>query len=101
MTVCVRFNGFVTNKSIQLFKTNDTLDYYFARINNNYIEKVSNSEYFNYCFISRYSDYPAFLYVFVAENYLKSIENIDFLRIILNNLNEIEMEKESIEVKLP
>jgi len=101
MTVCVRFNGFVTNKSIQLFKTNDTLDYYFARINNNYIEKVSNSEYFNYCFISRYSDYPAFLYVFVAENYLKSIENIDFLRIILNNFNEIEIEKESIEVKLP
>jgi hypothetical protein len=98
---CVRFNGFVTNKSIQLYKTNNTLDFFSATINNYYIENVSNSEYFKYSFISRYSYYPAFLYVFVAENYLKSIENIDFLRIILNNLNEIEIEKESIEMKLP
>ncbi len=45
---CVRFNGFVTNKSIQLYKTNNTLDFFSATINNYYIENVSNSEYLLY-----------------------------------------------------
>ena len=45
---CVRFNGVVTNKSIELFKANTTLDLYHILLKNSYQEYISMNEYYRY-----------------------------------------------------
>jgi len=91
---CLRFNA-VTNRSGELFKASSILDRLQIFSNNFYRENISYIEYYNYTFI-----YDSF-YVFVSNNYLKSFENIQFLRIDPGSSYKFEIEKVSIETKLP
>jgi len=91
---CLRFNG-LTNKSIQLFKASSTEDLFKVGIKNNYIVSISDNEYLNYSFHISYSN------VYIRDNHLNSLENIEPFVLLINNHYQIGKLKESIEIKLP
>ena len=91
---CVRFNG-VTYKSLELFKASLPEDYFEIVIKDFYTENVNSNEYYTFSLRNNY------LLVFIADNLLNSFEKIQPLNLDLNKLYFIEIEKESIEVKLP
>ena len=97
---CVRFNGFVANKKIQLFQANTSDDFSQVLISNNYIEIVSGNEYYNFSFNSRYSGFPAHFYVYITNKYLRSFEKVNYLWLDINKAYDIEIEKESFGVEL-
>jgi len=91
---CLRFNA-ATNKSVELLKASSIEDGPKIFLNNFYTENISNIEYYNYTFLS-----DNFL-VFVGDNSLNSFENIQYLQLDSSSFYEIEIEKVSIETKLP
>jgi len=91
---CLRFNA-VINISIELFKATSVLDRLRILINNFYIENISNMEYYNYTFL-----YASFL-VYVGDNSLNSIESLQYLVLDSGSYYVIEIEKVSIDTKLP
>jgi hypothetical protein len=90
---CLRFNA-VTNKSVELFKASSILDGPRISFNHFYRKNTSPIEYYYYSFPSSY-------YVYVGDNSLDSVENLQYLMLRLGSQNEIEIEKVSIETKLP
>jgi hypothetical protein len=93
---CLRFNG-LTNKSIQLFKASSTKDQVAIRIKSNYIVPISENEYINYSFRFSNSD----VNIYIHDNHLNSLENIEPISLKINTHNTIGILKESIEIKLP
>ncbi len=91
---CLRFNA-VTKKSIELFKVNSIDDGSRIIFNNFYRENISNFEYYNYTFIYNY------FFVYIGDNSLNSFENLQYLKLENSSNNFIELEKASIETKLP
>ena len=91
---CVRFNG-VTNKSLELFKASSTEDYFEIVIKDSYKENINSNEYFTLSLSDKY------VLVFIADNLLNSFENIQPFYLYFNKGSYIEIEKESIELKLP
>jgi hypothetical protein len=91
---CVRFNG-VTNKSIDLFTASSTDDFFEIGIKDFYTENINSNEYYTFSLSNKY------LLVFIADNLLNSFEKIQPLNLDFNKEHLIEIEKESIEVKLP
>ena len=89
---CFRFNGFV-NKS-NLFKINTTDDYYYVEVKGSYLENINEGEYFKYTLKSSFK-------VFISDNYLDSLEKVEPLWLDGNIYHEIELERTSIEKKLP
>jgi len=97
---CVRFNGVVTNKSIELFKANTTLDLYHILLKNSYQEYISMNEYYNYSISFKNTRYPNVFHVYIIDNRLNSFESHESLKPELNKEHVIEIEKTSIEEKL-
>jgi len=91
---CFRFNA-VTNKSVKLFETSSTAEFYGVTLKNFYIEDISKNEYYNYSF------FEPFYRVFIGDNYLKLFEKLQPLLLKKDNFYYIEILKESIETKLP
>jgi hypothetical protein len=91
---CLRFNA-ATNKSVELLKASKIEDGPGIFLNNFYTENTSDIEYYNYTFLS-----DNFL-VFVGDNSLNSFENLQYLQLNSSSSYEIEIEKVSIETKLP
>jgi len=91
---CLRLNA-VSNRSVELFKATSIQDCYKIYISNHYLEDISDIEYYKYTFST-----SSFL-VYAVDNYLNSFENLNGLLIDDDSVNEIEMEKVSIETKLP
>jgi len=90
---CLRFNS-LTNRSIELFKASSLIDRPKIFLNNFYKEDISKNEYY------RYTLSTCFIYN-VGENSLNSFENVQFFRLESGSYNKIEIEKVSIETKLP
>jgi len=91
---CLRFNA-VTNRSVKLFKASSTLDSPNIYFNYFYRENISNIEYYRYTF---YSDH---FIVYIGDNFLNSFENLKYLWYKNGSAHRIEIEKVSIENKLP
>ena len=91
---CFRFNGF-TNKSVGLLKASSDEIVYFVKVNEFYIEDISENEYFNF------SIYGKFLFAFIGDNYLNSYQDVYSHQLSMNFHYEIEIQKESTEMKLP
>jgi hypothetical protein len=92
---CFRFNAF-TNKSVGLLKASSRDDRYYIKLNNFYIEDISKNEYYNY------SIRENFFAVYIGDNYLNSFEILRALPLFFKNIfHEIEIQKESTEMKLP
>ena len=91
---CFRFNGF-TNKSVGLLKASLSQHVYLVKVNEFYIEDISENEYYNYSFPNKV------LFVFIGDNYLNSLERLYSLNLFMNVHHEIEIQKESTEMKLP
>jgi hypothetical protein len=91
---CLRFNA-VTNRSVELLKASSTEDSIQISLNIFYRENIFNNIYFNYSFIRNY------LNVLIGDSSLNSFENLQFLKLDINNNHIIKIEKESIEIKLP
>ena len=91
---CFRFNGF-TNKSVGLLKASSDEIVYFVKVNEFYIEDISENEYYNYSFPKK------FMFVYVGDNYLNSFDKIYPLFLYMDVHHEIEIQKESTEMKLP
>jgi hypothetical protein len=91
---CFRFNGF-TNKSVGLLKASSDEIVYFVKVNEFYIEDISENEYYNYSF------YKKFIFVYVGDNYLNSLDKIYPIFLYMDVHHEIEIQKESTEMKLP
>ena len=91
---CLRFNA-VTNRSVELFKASSINDRLQISYNNFYIEDISYNEYYNYTFLSD------LFFVYVVDNTLKSIVNLQYLLFNSGSSNKILIVKESIEAKLP
>ena len=79
---CLRFNG-LTNKSIQLFKASSTEDLFKVGIKNNYIVSISDNEYLNYSFHISYFN------VYIRDNHLNSLENIEPFVLLINSHYQI------------
>ncbi len=92
---CLRFNA-VTNKSVEIFKESSVEDRFRISINNFYVENVSNIEYYNYTLPS-----DPYFNVFVGDNSLNSFENLQYLVLDPGSKYLIDIEKVSIETKLP
>jgi len=92
---CLRFNA-VTNKSVEIFKESSVLDRFRISINNFYVENISYNEYYKYTLPS-----DSFFYVFVCDNSLNSLENLQYLVLDPGSKYFIDIEKVSIETKLP
>jgi hypothetical protein len=90
---CLRFNA-VTNGSVELFKASSTIEYLNISLNNFYRENISNVEYYN---LNLNRD----LFVYVGDNSLNSFENLKFLVVDPGSLYKFEIEKVTIENKLP
>jgi hypothetical protein len=91
---CLRFNA-VTNKSVKLFKAisiQDRLLIFLKKINR---EDISDIEYYHYTVIRDY------FYFYIGDNSLKSVENLLYLSLSPGSYYKIEIEKVSIETKLP
>jgi hypothetical protein len=91
---CLRFNA-ETNKSVELFKASSIEDGPRIVLNDFYREDISKNEYYLYTFFSDY-----FL-VYVDDNSLNSFEGLQYLELRDRSYYEIEIEKVSIETKLP
>jgi len=91
---CLRLNG-KTKRSVELFKTSSIKDGPRMLLNKLYKEEISNIEYFLYYFYS-----PDF-FVYVGDNSLNSFENLQYLELKTGSSYVIEIEKVSIETKLP
>jgi hypothetical protein len=91
---CLRFNA-ATNRSIELFKATSVLDRFRISIKNFYVEKISNVEYYNITFSNDT------FFVYIGDNSLNSLENLKYLELQNDSAHRIEIEKESIETKLP
>jgi hypothetical protein len=85
---CIRFNG-ITNKNVTLFKASSTEDKFIIVLNNSYRQ----NEYSHYTLSS--------FFIYISDNSLKSFERIQYLQLDVNRSHKIEIEKESIEIKLP
>jgi hypothetical protein len=93
---CFRFNA-ATNKSMELFRANKSDDYFFVNISRDYKEyiNISRDEYYQYTF------YYSRLYVYITDNFLNSFDKVEPLILDTNYRHDIEIEKQSIEIKLP
>jgi hypothetical protein len=91
---CFRFNGF-TNKSVGLLKASLSRHVYLVKVNEFYIKDISENEYYNYSFPNKV------LFVFIGDNYLNSFNQLYSLNLFMNVHHEIEIQKESTEMKLP
>jgi len=91
---CLRFNG-LTNKSIQLFRASSTEDFFGVVIKSNYIVPISDNEYLNFSFSS------SNFYIYIHDNQLNSLENIETFGLRDNRYHVIGILKNSIETKLP
>jgi hypothetical protein len=91
---CLRFNA-ITNRSDELFKASSIQDGYKIYFNRYYIENISKNEYYNYTFSSMY------FHVFVGDNSLNSFENLQYLVLDPGYSYKFDIEKVSIETKLP
>jgi hypothetical protein len=91
---CFRFNA-ATKKRAELFQATSTADSFVVEIKDFYREPISEKEYFHFSFAY------TILNVYIVDNFLNSFEELEPLELELNNTYEIEMEKESIEIKLP
>ncbi len=91
---CLRFNA-VINRSIELFKASFIEDYFQIYLNKFYIEDLSNIEYYNYTVLS------GNFIIYVGDNSLNSFENLKYLGIGSGSYYKFEIEKVSIETKLP
>jgi len=91
---CLRFNA-VTKRSVELFKASSILDSASISFNNFYRENISSIEYYNYTFSFGY-----FL-VYIGDNSLNSFENLQFLLLVTGSNYVTQIEKLSIESKLP
>jgi len=89
---CLRFNA-ITNRSVELFKANSIEDHFLIVLNDLYRENISKDEYYRYFML------PLFV-VYVGDNSLNSFENLQYLR-LGTGIHNIEIEKVSIETKLP
>lgn len=89
---CFRFNGFVNESN--LFKINTTDDYYYVEVKGSYRENINEGEYFKYTLKSSFK-------VFISDNYLDSLDKVEPLWLDGNSYHEIELERTSIEKKLP
>jgi hypothetical protein len=91
---CLRFNA-LTNKILELFKASSLEDGPRIFFNNSYREDVSKNEYYLHTFFSD------FFLVYVGDNSLNSFEGLQYLQIQLYSFYNIEVEKVSVETKLP
>jgi len=91
---CLRFNA-EKNKSVELFKASSIEDGPRIALNRFYSEVISENEY--YLYTSFFSDFL----VYVGDNSLNSFEGLQYLQLDKSSFNVIEIEKESIETKLP
>ena len=91
---CFRFNS-VSNRSVELIKASLFEDFTRIFLRNSFRENVSNIEYYYYILNLSY------FYVFVSDNSLNSFENLQYKVLDINNYHLIEIEKASIETKLP
>ena len=91
---CFRFNA-VTNRSVELFKASSILDQFLIYLNKFYIEDISNIEYYNYTILS------GNFIIYVGDNSLNSFENLQYLVLDPSSFYNVEIEKVSIETKLP
>ncbi len=91
---CLRFNA-EKNKSVELFKASSIEDGPRIVLNDFYREDISENEYYRYT--SFFSDFL----VYVGDNFLNSFEGLQYLQIQPYSFNVIEIEKVSIETKLP
>ena len=92
---CLRFNA-VTNRSVEIFKESSVEDRFRISINNFYVENISNIEYYNYTLPS-----DSVFNVHVGDNSLNSIENLQYLVLNPGFKYLIDIEKVSVESKLP
>jgi hypothetical protein len=90
---CFRFNAF-TNKSVGLFKASSRDYKYHVKVNNFYIEDISENAYYNYSIYKYFS-------VYIGDNYLNSFEKLQDSILSMNAYYTIEIQKESTEMKLP
>jgi len=91
---CLRFNA-ATNRSVELYKASSITDRARFFFNPFYKEDISKNEYYTYT-----SLVPEFL-VYIGENSLNSFENFQYSRFESGFYHKIEIEKVSIETKLP
>ncbi len=91
---CLRFNA-ITNKSIELFIASSTKDEFRIFFKKSFREVISKSEYYYYSFFHQY------FYVYIGENSLNSFEKLQHAQLNINLFQKIEIEKVSIETKLP
>ncbi len=93
--VCLRFNA-VKDKSVELIKATSIQDRFRISLKNIYIKNISYNEYYKYSFLDK------FFFVYAADNYLNSFENLKCLFLKLDSaVFDIGIEKVSIETKLP
>jgi len=92
---CLRFNA-VTNKRVELFKASSIENGPQFFFNNFYRENISMNEYYRYVLV------PNYFNVYIEENSLNSFEKRQYLQLkIQNNIHDFEIERASIETKLP
>jgi len=92
---CLRFNA-VTNKSVELLKASSIQDSLLINFKKFYREDISDIEYYNYTF-----NYKFFI-VYVVDNSLNSLGNINYLYLDLDSASfDFEIEKVTIETELP
>jgi len=91
---CLRFNA-LTNKSLKLFKASSLEDGPRIFFKNLFYEDISYDEYYLYTFFYDY------FFVYVDDNSLNSFESLQYLQIRRGSFNAIEVEKVSVETKLP
>ena len=101
---CVRFNGFVANKSIDLLKASSTEDYIILVLKDFYTENISFNEYYNYSYTvspnALLSILPNLFVIYTTDNSLNSFENIQVSYLEKNKVHSIQIEKESVEKEL-
>ncbi len=101
---CVRFNGFVANKSIDLLKVISNEDYFTVTLKDSYRENISLNEHYIYSFnpysFNYFSSLPKLFHVYITDNYLNSFENVQYQFLEINNVHDIQIEKESFENEL-
>ena len=90
----IRFNA-VRNRSVKLFKATSIEDRFQISLNNIYKEEISDIEYYLYSFLNH--DF----YVYVGANSLNSFENLQYLWLDRDSKYSVDIEKVSIETKLP
>ena len=100
---CLRFNGFDANKSIKLIEANSSEDNLIVVLKDSYRENKSLNEHYIYSFNPHFylPFLPNLFYIYITDNYLNSFEKVQHQLLEMNNVYNIEIEKESIEHELP